>query len=126
MRLLLHAITGVAADIAWIEDTFLLRKPNKKGGTNAQCPKGFRKVARFNDRVVDACAPDSLVPRPRPKQTDETMNIVRTAVGLDMLLFMYAQVLFKAQVAVVDAAAQAQRTRAPATARGQARSSPSP
>ena len=129
MRLLFHALTGVAAPLAWIEDTFLLRRglaDPKTGLPSGKCPRGFRKVLRFNDRSVDGCAPESLVPRPRPKHDDATMDAVRAAVGLDMLLFMYAQVLFKAQVAVVDAAAQAQRTRAPATARGQARSSPSP
>ena len=109
MRLLLHAITGVAAPVAWIEDTFLLRPPSTKGGSAApKCPKGFRKVNRFNDRPVEACAPESLVPRPRPKQDDDTMETVRAAVGLDMLLFMYAQVLFKVQVAVVDAVAEQQ------------------
>ncbi|KAH8062383.1 hypothetical protein JL722_3301 [Aureococcus anophagefferens] len=84
MRLLLHAITGVAAPVAWIEDTFLLRPPSTKGGSAApKCPKGFRK-------------------------DDDTMETVRAAVGLDMLLFMYAQVLFKVQVAVVDAVAEQQ------------------
>ena len=110
MRLLFHAILGVAAPVAWIEDTFLLRPPGHKsssgqGATSGKCPRFFRKVQRFNDRDVEACAPESLVPRPRPKQDDETMEAVRSAVGLDMLLFMYAQVLFKVQNAVVDAVA---------------------